>query len=379
MVSSAQPVASEKDLQAIYFTSNAGVVIIFSYLVLFLKERGISETEIGYLAVSFSFAMLLSNTLFGRLSDSKGRRPFLLSGLLAASLSSLLYIFPTTLGGFFLARMLNGISLGIFPASIVGVASDRSLKLGKLTAYGSIGWATGGLIGGFLAEVMGLDWLFVASAVLYMIAFLIVMTSGTGESFVPAETVVHENPREMYMKALRKNWVIYLLFVMRHGTANSIWIFWALFLSEDLQLTTSQIGIVQATNMITQFVFMRTVTDKMNPRLMVILGGFTSALAFWTFTIAGDFTQIVLSQVILGFSWAMFYVGGLRTVEMRSRDEGIVATGTGLFNASLSVSQLVGPFLAIYLYSVSSTYILSMNVAALVTAVATILFVIGTV
>ena len=123
---------------------------------------------------------------------------------------------------------------------------------------------------------------------------------------------------------------------------------------------------------------MRTVADRMNPRGMVILGGFTSALAFWTFTIAGDFTQIVLSQVILGFSWAMFYVGGLRTVETRSRDEGIVATGTGLFNASLSVSQVVGPFLAIYLYSLSSTYVLSMNVAAVVTAVATVLFVLGT-
>jgi len=342
-----------------------------------MQERGLDETQIGYIAAYSAIATLVSNTFFGRLSDIIGRRKFIIFGLLVSSVSTFLFVVPVDYLGFTLARVFNGIALGVFPSSLVGVASDRGMKLGKLSAYGSIGWATGGLLGGYLADVLGLQWLFITSSIFYLLSFLAALLLGTGKGFKPAITDETKSER-MYSKAVKRNWMVYLLFILRHGTANAIWIYWALFLQNDLHLTRTQIGVVQATNMITQFVLMRAVTDRLNPRLMLILGGLASSLAFFSFTITTSFLEIVLTQIILGIAWALFYVGGLRTVEEQSKKDGIVATGTGLFNASLSTSQIMGPFLAIYLFSISADYILSMNFAAITTLIATsVYFVIG--
>ena len=370
-------IQSKRDLYSIYFLSNSGVVVIMSYLILLMQERGLDETQIGYIAAYSAIATLVSNTFFGRLSDIIGRRKFIIFGLLVSSVSTFLFVVPVDYLGFTLARVFNGIALGVFPSSLVGVASDRGMKLGKLSAYGSIGWATGGLLGGYLADVLGLQWLFITSSIFYLLSFLAALLLGTGKGFKPAITDETKSER-MYSKAVKRNWMVYLLFILRHGTANAIWIYWALFLQNDLHLTRTQIGVVQATNMITQFVLMRAVTDRLNPRLMLILGGLASSLAFFSFTITTSFLEIVLTQIILGIAWALFYVGGLRTVEEQSKKDGIVATGTGLFNASLSTSQIMGPFLAIYLFSISADYILSMNFAAITTLIATsVYFVIG--
>ena len=369
---------SKFDLPSIYFLSNSGVVVVFSYLILLLKERGMSENEIGLLAIPFSVSLVISSTLFGKMSDARGRRPFLLIGLFTSSITTVFYIFPDTFWSFALARIFSGITLGIFPSSIIGIASDRKIKIGKLSSFGSIGWATGGLIGGFIADYFNLEIAFVIAGLFYFLAFLTAYVMNTGEKIVSYQITTTQRNLQIeqnYLKVIKQNWLVYMILILRHGSANSIWIFWALFLNEDLGLSTSQIGVVQATNMLTQFVFMRTTGDKFDPAKMFILGGFGSALAFYTFVTADNFIQIVLTQVILGTSWAFFYVGGLRNVERKAHMDNTVATATGLFNASLSICQLVGPFLALYLYSISEDYTLSMKVAAAITVIATIIYI----
>jgi MFS family permease len=370
---------SKYDLQSIYFLSNGGVVVVFSYLVLLLTERGISDRDIALLAIPFSISMIISSAIFGRLSDAKGRRPFLLFGLLTSSLSTVLYVFPQTFWMFTLARIFNGITLGIFPSSIIGTASDRKIKIGKLSSFGSIGWALGGLLGGFIADYFNLELAFVIGGLLYFLAFLTAYHLNTGilqenEISIGEISANFNNPN--YLPVLKENWLIYLILILRHGSANSIWIFWALFLSEDLGLSTTQIGVVQATNMGTQFIVMSTSGDRYSPSKMFIFGGLASSLAFYTFTISEDFIQIVLTQVILGISWAFFYVGGLRDVEIKSIKTNTVATATGLFNACIAISMIVGPFLALYLNSISQDYTLPMKVASVITGVSIILYIV---
>lgn len=364
---------NNKDLPAIYFFSNSGIVIIFSYLVLLLQKKGISETEIGLLAAVFSFFLMISNTIFGRMSDVVGRRPFLLIGLVTSSITTVAYILPDTIWTFAIVRIFNGISIGIFPASIIGTASDKNIKVGRLTAFGSIGWAVGGLIGGFVGEYYNLKIAFIIGGFFYFVAFLIVFFLDTGSKTTKLgiETAI---VKPDYVRVIRQNWTIYLAFILRHGTANAIWIFWALFLIDELGINLRQLGIVQATNMGTQFIIMGLIGDKYNPKKMFVLGGFVSAIAFWSFTIMSGFPQIVISQVILGASWTFFYLGALRSVEANGKKDNSVATGTGLLGACQSISMLIGPFLAIIFYEISKTYTLSMKFSAIVTTITTLLF-----
>lgn len=165
-----------------------------------------------------------------------------------------------------------------------------------------------------------------------------------------------------------------MLTIARHGTANAIWIFWALFLQDYIGLSPFEIGLVQLTNTLTQFFVMKTLGDRYNPQFMYFLGLVLSATAFFSFTLAGSLIEMVLTQFILGFSWAFFYVGGLRIVEFRAKSYNLVGTSTGLYNASISIAQVVGPVIGLFFFQISGTYILTMQVAGMVTFIGSIFF-----
>jgi MFS family permease len=340
-----------------------------------MKEDGVSDTEIGLLAIPFSLSLMFSSSFFGRLSDYQGRRQFLMIGLILSSVSTAFYIFPVSIWTYLLARIFNGIALGIYPSSLIGLASDNDVKLGWLSSYGSIGWAFGGLVGGLLADEFSLSFVFIYSSFMYLSAFAMSL-------LLPAEKKTgrsekHEIVRTeeiLYTKVIRNNWLIYFVLIIRHGTANAIWIFWPIFLSEELNLSITQIGVVQATNMFTQFIFMQTITDKIDPRKMYFVGCVFSSIAFYSFTTVSSFHQMVFTQVILGFSWALFYVGGLRRVEHRSRDSNSVATATGLYNSSISIAQIVGPFIALLFLNFADPFIKTMIFASWATMIVAVFY-----
>lgn len=364
----------QAQIPLVNFVSNSGVVIIASYLALLMKEDGISDTEIGLLAIPFSFSLMISNGIFGRLSDYHGRKQFLLLGLILSSISSGLYIYPINIWTYLLARVFNGVALGIYPAALIGLASDKNIKLGWLSSFGSMGWAVGGLLGGLLADEFSLSFVFIYSSFMYFAAFLL---SYFFISEQEKSVQLLDNTQKtdiQYRQVIRRNWLIYLILILRHGTANAIWIFWPIFLSDELNLSLTEIGIIQATNMFTQFIFMQLVTDKLDPRKMYFVGGIFSAVAFYSFTIVSSFEQMVVTQVILGFSWSLFYVGGLRRVEERNRVTKSVATGTGLYNSSISIAQIVGPFIALFYLRFNDPYINTMIFAAFVTFTSAIFY-----
>ena len=333
-----------------------------------------NENQIGYLAMAFSLSMLFSNAIFGRMSDIFGRMPFLYAGLIFSSFSTVFLLYGHSFGFYLLGRVLNGFCLGIFPSSIYGLASDRDVKFGKLSAFGSIGWASGGLIGGYLADYYNLEFIFLLSGIFYFVGFFISFTVEKGklsQDVTDSSNVVHDRSTK---SVLKQNWLIYTIVILRHGTANSIWIFWVLFLSQDLSLSTTEIGVVQATNMFTQFIVMRTMGDRFPPEKMFFSGIIISSIAFYSFVLTSNFLEIVLTQVILGISWGFFLVGGLRTVETKSRKTNSVATATGLFNGSIAIAQILGPPLAIVFYNYSNSYTFSMIVAAIITAMSAIFY-----
>ncbi|MCY3412576.1 MAG: MFS transporter [Candidatus Heimdallarchaeota archaeon] len=354
------------DLKSVLLLSNAAGSVAFSFLPILFEDRGLSNKEIALIAIPYSLFLIISNTIFGRLADSRGRRPFLLIGLFTSTFGILAYLWPVNFTQFVFVRILHGITLGVYPAAITGIASDRKLKLGNLSSFGSLGWGLGSLFGGLIAGALSIDIAFALAGVVFFITFIIALNRNTGiEEIRIREVQLHRE--NAYLISLKRNWKEYLLIVLRHGTANSIWVFWALFLKNDLGLSLGQIGVVQITNMGTQYVIMKTFTDKFTPRKMFVLGGILSAISFSSYPFAENFIQMLGTQVILGISWAFFYVGGLRSVEENSRDDDVVATGTGLFNASLSTAQIVGPILALYLYTIAQNYTLSMFVAGIVT------------
>ena len=360
------------DLQLIMFMTNIATASALFFIQLLLEDRGITDVEIGYLAIIFSVFLVISNSIAGKVADTVHRRKILLAGLILSSVSILLNIYPTTFTSFAIIRIINGITLGLYPSSIIAIASYKKMPLGSLSAFGSFGWSIGVYAVGYIAEFYRLELAFILGAIVMVITFLLAYLSSTGNIEPSLEN--NGNGDISYVQVIKNNWLVYLTALLRHGTAHSIWIFWPLFLQDDLGLTESQIGIVLAINPIVQAIMMKLVTDRGNPKIMYLTGILISALAFYTFTISSNFLEISLTQIILGISWAFFLVGGIRVLESDNKASNSVGRATGFFNSIMSMSSITGPIIAIILFTLYENYIAAMYLSVIVSLIAALIY-----
>lgn len=115
--------------------------------------------HVSLLAAGYALMYVLFAPLWGRLSDSLGRRPLLAIGLVGFAIGQALCGFATSLATLYAMRLGTGIfSAAIIPAALAFVADttsdeDRTRGMAQLSAAGGIGFVIGPAIGGLLGGV----------------------------------------------------------------------------------------------------------------------------------------------------------------------------------------------------------------------------------
>jgi MFS family permease len=106
----------------------------------------------------YAIALLIALVLTGSLSDSLGRRPVILAGLLIQAASMVMFLLASDLDWLFAARVTQGIATGIvtsaLAASLIDLQPADDPHLGSLvnSATPTGGLAFGGLVSGALAQ-----------------------------------------------------------------------------------------------------------------------------------------------------------------------------------------------------------------------------------
>jgi len=319
--------------EAIQLLSNAGVFgpVVIVPLIL-QKELHASNEMIGLIAGGFAAAGFISSYIFGRGSDVYGRRNILLAGLFLSGVATLLQAVTIVSGGLAIfagARILMGFCSGMFPAALLAYAYDTKGKMGAFSAWGALGWA----FGNYIVTV------FVAYEQAYLLCAIILFASFAVALNLPFKTDTRMQV-PMFPKALiRRNAPVYASMLIRHTGANMIWVTYPLFLT-GIGATPQWIGIIYGVNSVGQFIFMMFLMDKYDPSLLVAVGLGSSAVTFFTFTLAGSYWEIIPSQIMLAFAWASLYVGSLRYVMDKNKEK---ATASGLLSSTMSISGIVGP------------------------------------
>ena len=133
--------------------------------------------------LTFSVTFLVSaivSPMWGSLADRKGRKLMLLRASLGMAIAILLQAFATNVWQLFILRAIMGLTSGYIPNAMALVASqvprERSgWALSTLSTAQISGVIGGPLLGGFLADHVGLRAVFIITAILLSISFLVTL------------------------------------------------------------------------------------------------------------------------------------------------------------------------------------------------------------
>ena len=162
------------------FCTAFGVSQLAPILPLYFHDLGVKTPEAmslwSGLATGATYLIVcLAAPFWGRVADKKGRKITLIRSSFGMALCNLLLAFQTTPEGVVLIRLVQGLVSGFYTATITLIASETPLErtgwaLGLLASANLTGSLIGPLIGGYLADIIGIRNDFILVGILMSIA-----------------------------------------------------------------------------------------------------------------------------------------------------------------------------------------------------------------
>jgi len=162
------------------FSSTLGIGIVSPLLPLYVRDMGATGIWLGIIMAAYFISNSVAVPIAGRLSDRRGRKLFLTTGLLAYSIISLGYILGTNTLHIVLIRLIHGVAGAVTIPIAMAYLGDLSPEgeegrwMGYANAAFFSGFGFGPLIGGVLTEHFGMTVAFSTMGGLNLLAFLVV-------------------------------------------------------------------------------------------------------------------------------------------------------------------------------------------------------------
>lgn len=176
------------------FCTSFGVSQLGPILPLYFHDLGVNTPEgmslWSGLATGITFLIVcLAAPFWGRLADRKGRKITLIRSSFGMALCNVLIAFQTTPEGVVLIRLIQGLVSGFYSASITLIASESPIErtgwaLGLLASANLAGSLIGPLLGGYIADTVGIRNDFIIVGILMGLAGVLA-TAFIHENYVP--------------------------------------------------------------------------------------------------------------------------------------------------------------------------------------------------
>jgi len=291
------------------FTTVTGVGIVVPLLPVYANNLGASGAYVGMIFGSFAISRTLLLPLFGRLSDQKGRKPFIVTGLFAYTLISIAFVFSENVEMLIILRFVQGAA----SAMIMPVVQAY---VGEITPEGSEGYSMGlfnlsmflslslgPLMGGGIKDVWSLDAAFVCMGLLSGIGLLLCIFLLPAVSQEKAKSAA--NKIIPWSDFLKENGII-SIFIFRYAYTSCIgviWCFLPVFADTEFGLSGSLIGILVTLGVFVSGLLqlpMGYVADRASKRTMVISGGILSTIGMILPYFASCFSDLVIAVCVFG-------------------------------------------------------------------------------
>ena len=190
------------------FCTAFGVSQLAPILPLYFHDLGVKTPEAmslwSGLATGATYIIVcLAAPFWGRVADKKGRKITLIRSSFGMALCNILIAFQTTPEGVVLIRLVQGLVSGFYSASITLIASESPIErtgwaLGLLASANLAGSLIGPLLGGYIADTVGIRNDFIIVGVLMGLAGVLA-TIFIHENYVP-----QPNPEKLSIRKLKE-------------------------------------------------------------------------------------------------------------------------------------------------------------------------------
>lgn len=190
------------------FCTAFGVSQLAPILPLYFHDLGVQTPEAmslwSGLATGATYIIVcLAAPFWGRVADKKGRKITLIRSSFGMALCNILIAFQTTPEGVVLIRLVQGLVSGFYSASITLIASESPIErtgwaLGLLASANLAGSLIGPLLGGYIADTVGIRNDFIIIGTLMGLAGVLA-TIFIHENYVP-----QPNPEKLSIRKLKE-------------------------------------------------------------------------------------------------------------------------------------------------------------------------------
>ncbi|MCK4793658.1 MAG: MFS transporter [Desulfobacteraceae bacterium] len=339
------------------FVTTMGAGLVAPLLPVYAHELGAGAFQIGLIFAAFSLTRTFFVPYFGKLSDRKGKKPFLTTGLFLYFFLSLLYVSSNDVQTLILLRLGQGFaSAMILPVAQAYVGTitpsqkeGQIMGLFNVSLYG--GLSVGPLLGGIVNDCFNIKVSFLSMGALTFTGFLLCLFLLPAENIPNKKTLRAMKKPTPYLDLIRKPPIL-SLFAFRACFTTCIGIIWAFlpFLaSTRLHLSSSAIGIVVMLNVFVAGLFqvpMGYLADRFSKKFMVTAGGILAIIAILYINTAYSFRGLALGNGLLGFAGGISFPAIMALGVIEGRRTEAMGSVMGLLALGHSLGMLVGPLLA---------------------------------
>ncbi|MBU2530781.1 MAG: MFS transporter [Elusimicrobia bacterium] len=336
------------------FASMLGMGIIVPLMPVYAKTLSASGIWLGLIFSGFSLSRLIFMPLMGKMSDKKGRKKFICTGLFLYSLLTLGYVFANSVFSLIWIRILHGFASAMTVPIIMAYVGDIAPKgrEGRFMGYFNVsffmGMGIGPFIGGILNDFFGMASAFYTVSLLAALALLFTfffLSEETPSMIKKGELKKTPSYKKLFQNNLIKGLLIYR-FIGAVGRG-PLMAFLPIF-AAGFGITASQIGIIISSNMlvmsILQIPFGR-LADRYSKIRLIIFSGLIITLVLGTIPFVHTFRDLFLLNLFMGIGGAVGMPAVTAINAIAGKKYGMAST-MSLFSSAMSAGMVISPLIA---------------------------------
>ena len=338
-------------IAVVVFSATLGMSIIGPILPLFSQDIGATGIWIGIIIGGYPLSRAVVTPFVGRLSDGRGRKLILCSGLFLTGLISLAYVPAfqfSNIGLLVGVRVLHGLAAAmIIPIAQAWIADlsprgEEGRWMSFFSAAFTSGLGAGPLVGGYLTVTYGLAPPFIAMSALNFLGFILVAVFSREDRTPAGPGRVRPSFRLLIRRPVFKG-----LFIFRTSfefAMGVVMAFLPVFAGVYLGLDALQISVLFSVNLGLATVLMPfsgRLADKLNRRLLVAVG----LIAFSSLALdpgAASFWQLLGLVIFRGLGGTLALPSASALVIGEGRRHGI-GQAIGVISLATAVGLAAGP------------------------------------